>query len=96
MIAHTNLLNQFYVAIWPVGGNSDDGAAYDFFKAYLALPIVLLFWAGGYVWKRQGWLKTGDIDVDSGRREVDWQGIHEYKAHVAAQPMWKRVLMTLF
>merc|ERR1712230_109011 len=64
------LVAQFWTAIAPVGGNSEEGAAYDFFYAYLALPVVLAFWAAGYFWKKQGWLRTHQIDVDSGRRST--------------------------
>lgn len=92
----TDALSQFYTAIWPVGGNTEDGAAYDFFKSYLALPVVLVFWAAGYFWKHVGWLKTSQIDVDSGRREHDWNRINAWKAELAAMPMWKRVFYFLF
>lgn len=47
--------------------------AAGFFKAYLAFFVVAFFWAVGYVWKRAGWLKLSQIDVDSGRREIDWE-----------------------
>lgn len=87
---------QFYTAVSPVGGNSEDGGAYDFFKAYLALPVVLVFWVAGYFWKREGWLRTSQIDVDSGRRDHDWDRINAYKAELAASPTWKRVLAFLF
>jgi amino acid transporter len=90
------LVAQFYTAVSPVGGNSEDGGAYDFFKAYLALPVVLVFWVAGYFWKREGWLRTSQIDVDSGRRDHDWDRINAYKAELAASPTWKRVLAFLF
>lgn len=64
------LIAQFYVAIWPPGGGVND--AEGFFKAYLALPVVGFFWICGYAWKRQGWLKLDQIDLDGGRREIDW------------------------
>jgi len=62
----------------------------------LALPVVLAFWLGGYLWKRTGWLKLSDIDVDTGRRVVDWKQINEEKARIAALPAWKRVICALF
>ena len=64
------LIAQFFVAIKPPGGGTND--AEGFFKAYLALPVVMLFWTIGYLWKREGWLRTSQIDVDSGRRAIDW------------------------
>lgn len=68
------LIAQFYVAICPVGGGYND--VKGFFKSYLALPVVMFFWACGYAWKRQGWLKLDQIDVDSGRRQIDWEAHH--------------------
>ncbi|EDN06778.1 hypothetical protein HCAG_03308 [Histoplasma mississippiense (nom. inval.)] len=50
-----------------------DMDAETFFKSYLAAPIVMFFWVCGYLWKGQGWLKLSQIDVDSGRREIDWE-----------------------
>lgn len=82
------------MAICPPEGGIND--AEGFFKAYLALPVVLLFWAAGWLWKRKGWLRTSQIDVDSGRRELPWDEINEYKAQLAAMPAWKRIMHTLF
>ncbi|WEW61355.1 Amino-acid permease inda1 [Emydomyces testavorans] len=62
---------QFYTAVWPLGGGVN--TPMGFFKAYLAMPVVLFFWACGYFWKGKGWLKISQIDVDSGRREIDWE-----------------------
>lgn len=62
----------------------------------LALPIVILFWIIGYLWKREGWLKTEQIDVDSGRRELPWDEINAYRAELAAMPAWKRIVHTVF
>jgi amino acid transporter len=90
------MILQFYTAIWPVGGTSEDGKAYDFFKAYLALPVVLAFWVGGYFWKHVGWMKISQIDVDSGRREHDWERINGWKVELAAMPAWKRLFYFLF
>ncbi|PTU24119.1 hypothetical protein P175DRAFT_020638 [Aspergillus ochraceoroseus IBT 24754] len=84
------LVAQFFVAIAPPGGGLND--AKGFFETYLALPVVLFFWAIGYLWKREGWLRTHQIDVDSGRRDVDWEFIHAERARVAALPAWRRVL----
>jgi amino acid transporter len=84
------LAAQFFVAIAPPGGGLND--AEGFFKSYLALPVVLFFWACGYLWKRQGWLRTSQIDVDSGRREIDWEFVNAERARVAALPKWRRII----
>ncbi|PSR76033.1 amino acid permease-domain-containing protein [Coniella lustricola] len=88
------LIAQFYVAIAPPGGGIN--GAQGFFQSYLAAPVVLIFWLGGFVWKRQGWLRTRDIDVDSGRRELDWDEINAYRAEVAAMPAWRRYVHKVF
>ncbi|KAI2468877.1 amino-acid permease inda1 [Annulohypoxylon bovei var. microspora] len=88
------LIAQFYVAICPPEGGFNDVAG--FFQVYLAFPVVILFWAVGYAWKRTGWLRTHQIDVDTGRREVDWDDINQYRAQIAAKPAWSRMLHFLF
>lgn len=90
-----SLAAQFYVAIAPPGTSELNDAA-GFFEAYLALPVVLFFWACGYLWKRQGWLKLEQIDVDTGRREHDWEAINKYQENVKSWPVWKRWYHILF
>lgn len=58
--------------------------------------MVIVFWVAGWLWKRQGWLRTHQIDVDAGRRELDWDAINDYKAKVAAMPAWRRIIHMLF
>ncbi|KAF9875056.1 hypothetical protein CkaCkLH20_07322 [Colletotrichum karsti] len=89
-----SLIAQFFVAIAPPSGGL--ASAEDFFKAYLALPVVLFFWACGYLWKRQGFLKLSQIDLDTGRREHDWDEIHAYRAKVAQWPKWRQTLHKVF
>lgn len=83
------LIAQFYVAVQPRNVEA-------FFESYLAAPVVLFFYAVGYLWKRQGWLKLSEMDVDTGRREVDWEEIRGHRAELAAMPAWKRLYHTLF
>ncbi|KOS22774.1 Amino-acid permease inda1 [Escovopsis weberi] len=90
------LAAQFYTAIAAPPGQSGIGTAEDFFKQYLAAPVVLAFWAIGWVWKREAWLRLPDIDVDTGRRELDWDKINAYRAEVAAYPAWRRIIHLLF
>ncbi|CAI6341958.1 unnamed protein product [Periconia digitata] len=88
------LIAQFYTAISPRG--SKVGTAEEFFSAYLAFFVVIFFWLIGYFWKRQGWLRTAQIDVDTGRRELDWDYINAERARMAALPTWKRTLARIF
>ncbi|KAH8673454.1 amino acid permease/ SLC12A domain-containing protein [Xylariales sp. PMI_506] len=88
------LIAQFYTAI--TGTDGSLGTAEGFFESYLAFPVVILFYIGGYIWKRQGWLKVSQIDIDTDRREHDWEVINEYRAKMAAAPAWKRALAVIF
>ncbi|KAK1834582.1 amino acid permease/ SLC12A domain-containing protein [Podospora conica] len=88
------LIAQLYVSISPVG--SDLNTAEGFFMSYLALPVVIVFWIGGFIWKRTGWLTIDKIDLDTGRRALPWDEINEYRAQLAQMPAWKRLLHTVF
>ena len=87
------LIAQFYVALWPIGGKPD---AQAFFESYLAAPIVLLFFVGYKLYYRQ-WsigVKIDEINVDEGRREMDFvafrQELDDERALKATWPWWKR------
>lgn len=87
---------QFYTAVAAPIGKSGVGTAESFFRSYLAAPVILFFWAIGYLWKREGWLKMSQIDVDTGRRELNWEEINAYRAQVAAWPRWRRIVHMFF
>ncbi|KAM3421363.1 hypothetical protein BST61_g1760 [Cercospora zeina] len=63
-----------------------------FFLNYLAVFVVLVFYIGSYLWKRKSWLSLAEIDVDSGRRELDYEAFEALKAKRAAWPAWRRTL----
>ena len=89
------LAAQFFVAIAPPF-TTELNNAQGFFKAYLALPVVIFFYVVGYIWKRGTWIKLADIDLDTGRREHDWDVINAYRARMAAAPAWKRWLAAVW
>jgi len=88
------LIFALYTSISPIG--QDLNTAEGFFQSYLAIFVVAVFWVIGYAWKRTGWLKLSEIDVDTGRRQLDMQLIADYRAHVAAMPTWRRIMHNLF
>ncbi|EFW14270.1 amino acid permease [Coccidioides posadasii str. Silveira] len=88
------LIAQFYTAVWPLGGGVNN--AEGFFKSYLAMPVVLFFWACGYFWKGKGWLKLSQIDVDSGRREIDWEAHNAMMEKRRNAALIKRIMYFLF
>jgi amino acid transporter len=76
------LLAQFYVALYPVGGGNLD--AITWFQAYLAGPLLVFLYL---VWKvyswfvrpadRPLWVKTSDIDILSGMRDLSEDFVEE-------------------
>jgi amino acid transporter len=64
----------------------------DFFQAYLAAPIVILFFVVFKIWKRTSFKRIQDIDVTSGRRELNLAEIlAEERALQAKWPRWKKI-----
>jgi amino acid transporter len=79
------LCNQFYVAVKPLKVEA-------FIKGYLAAPIVISFYVIGYAWKRKAWICVSQIDVDSGRREVDRIELERVLNERRSWPAWRRIL----
>jgi amino acid transporter len=92
-LQHANEDVQFYTAIYAaVNGSSAEG----FFKSYLAFFVVIAFYIVGWAWKRSTWKKLSEIDVDSGRREIDWELLNKERARYASWPAWRKVLSKFF
>ncbi|GME78113.1 unnamed protein product [Ambrosiozyma monospora] len=89
------LIAQFWVALWPVGGDPPDAEA--FFETWLCLPVVIVFYIYWMIYKREyrPFRRAIDIDIDTGRREVDLElvkhEIAEEKARLATKPFYYRV-----
>lgn len=91
------LVASFFSAVAPPGAeNGALNTVEGWFKDMLALPVVLVFWICGYFWKKQGWLRTAQMDVDTGRREHDWDAINLYREKMAAMPAAKRIFHLWF
>ncbi|KAL0959014.1 hypothetical protein HGRIS_014326 [Hohenbuehelia grisea] len=93
------LIAQFYVAIWPIEGMAETSqkVAEGFFKAYLAAPVMLLFWIIGYAWKRALPLRATEIDLDTGRKSwLTVEQMNAYRAERAAAPWHIRIYRILF
>jgi amino acid transporter len=87
------LVAQFYVALFPIGGNPDAKA---FFESYLAAPVVIAFFVGYKLWYRQ-WnlgVKVSEMNLDEGRRELDLDAfraeLDAERAEKATWPWYKR------
>lgn len=87
------LMAQFWVGAWPVNYEEQGprGQANNFFLAYLGFPIVFVFYVGYKVWFKTRWMRCVDMDLTTGRRELNLPSlIAEEKAERAAWPKWKR------
>ncbi|EDO19124.1 hypothetical protein Kpol_2000p92 [Vanderwaltozyma polyspora DSM 70294] len=90
------LIAQFWVAIAPIGEGKLD--AENFFQNYLAMPILIAFYFGYRVWKRDWklFIRAKDIDLDTHRQIFDEnilrQEDEEYKEKLRNGPMWRRFL----
>jgi amino acid transporter len=82
--------------LYPLGNEGKIGTAEDFFMSYLAAPVVIFFFICGWIWKRPSFLTLSNIDLDTGRRVVDWDRINGTKAEIASYPAWKRLYHFLF
>ncbi|KAF9560800.1 hypothetical protein CPC08DRAFT_664998 [Agrocybe pediades] len=93
------LIAQFYVAIWPIGGMAADPSvvASEFFKSYLGAPVMILFYAIGYFWKRTLPQRAHEIDLDSGRKSwLTVEEMREYRAERKRAPLHIRIYRILF
>ncbi|KAJ5658293.1 uncharacterized protein N7484_001942 [Penicillium longicatenatum] len=88
------LVAQFWVGFAPVGyaEKSTRALVENFFSAYLAAPIVLAFYLPYKLWYKTKIMRSKDMDLATGRRDLDIQ--HLIEQEVAEQkewPKWKKV-----
>ncbi|OAP62407.1 hypothetical protein AYL99_04610 [Fonsecaea erecta] len=91
------LIAQFWTGFAPIGYRemSSSERTEIFFEGYLAAPIVIVFYIGFKIWKRTPIRRVKDIDVVSGRRELDLEQIlAEERAIRATWPWWKKAWNT--
>lgn len=88
------LIAQFWTAAWPVGYGdmSADDRAQTFFLAYLAFPVVVVWYVGYKIYYKTPFMRSMDMDLQTGRREIDTPAlIQEEKLALARMPRWKRI-----
>lgn len=88
------LIAQFWVSIFPIGyGDLPTNALVkNFFSAYLALPITMLFYFPYKFWYRTPVIRSYNMDLHTGIRELNIeQLIEEEREEVKAWPAWKKV-----
>lgn len=88
------LIAQFWTAVWPVGygDESSSDIAEGFFLSYLAAPVVILFYIPYKFWYRTPFMRSADIDLQTGRRDIDTvELIEQERQERMAWPAWKRL-----
>lgn len=88
------LIAQFWTGFAPVG-YADMTAAQRtkaWFEAYLSGPIVLFLFVGFKLWKRTSFKRVREIDVTSGRREMDISALlAEERLEQERWPWWRKL-----
>ncbi|KAK4992676.1 histidine permease [Elasticomyces elasticus] len=88
------LVAQFWTGFAPIGyGNKSSGKlVVNFFEAYLAAPVVVLFYVVYKVWYRTPFVRSHNMDLHTGIRELNLaELIAEERAEQAVWPKWKKV-----
>ncbi|VEU24062.1 DEKNAAC105173 [Brettanomyces naardenensis] len=85
---------QFWVALFPLGGKPNPTS---FFENYLNSVVNVALFAFYLLWKRRKsiiWIHAKDMDLTTGRRDVDIELVKqeraEQKAFMASKPWWYR------
>jgi len=67
------LIAQFWTGFSPIGHEKHDTAylVANFFQAYLAAPVIVVFYLVYKVWKRPSYVRLRDVDLFTGRRDLN-------------------------
>lgn len=83
------LVAQFWVAVWPIGG---EPSAKGFFEIYLTVPILIATYFPFKFFYKTKIVRAKDMDLVTGRRELDIQHlIDQERAERASWPKWKKL-----
>lgn len=88
------LIAQFWTAAWPIGygSMSSSNIAKTFFLAYLAAPVVILFYIPYKIYYKTPFMRSMDMDLQTGRRELDTPALIEAdRMEKMSLPRWKRI-----
>lgn len=88
------LITQFWTGAWPIGYRLQTSSqlANGFFKLYLAVPTVIVFYIPYKIYYRTPFIRTHNMDLHTGIRDLNVSElIAEEKADHATWPAWKRL-----
>lgn len=88
------LIAQFWTGFAPIN-YEEKSIAYlldHFFQAYLAAPLVISFFAGYKLWTGSKWVKLRDVDLFTGRRELNIKHLLAMEREERRNwPRWRKV-----
>ena len=87
------LIAQFWVGFAPIGyaDMTPQEIAYNFFSVYLAAPVVLVCYIGYKIVYKTKFVRTSEVDLVTGRRDLDIQHLIEQElAEQREWPKWKK------
>lgn len=89
------IVSEIYISIIPVGAPP---SAKNFFQYCLSMPLMIVMWAGFKTYTKSWsslYVKLEDIDLDTGRRDVDLdllkQDLADERAMLAQKPWYYKV-----
>ena len=88
------LIAQFWTGFAPVGWERMTGKeiAVNFFQAYLAAPVVIIFYLGHKLWFRPKVVRTRDMNLFAGKREMNVKDLlREERADRKNWPRWRKI-----
>ena len=88
------LIAQFWIGAWPEGyqDHGPAGQAKSFFLAYLAAPIVIIFYLTYKFTYNTKIMRVKDMDLQTGMRELNLRELLKAeREEMATWPAWKRI-----
>lgn len=90
------IIGEIWVSLWPIDKEGPNNTI--FWKQCLSLPLIFVIWAAFKTYHRSWgnfWIKLKDIDLDTGRREIDVevikQDLADERALLRQKPVWYRI-----
>lgn len=87
------LVAQFWTGAWPIGYASTTAGELveNFFMAYLAAPIVILFYVFYKIWRKTPFVRSHNMDLHTGVRDLNIaELIEEERIERQSWSPWKR------
>ncbi|KAL6453250.1 GAP4 S-adenosylmethionine permease GAP4 [Candida maltosa Xu316] len=94
------VVGEIWISIFPLGSPAD---VVTFWQNCLSLPLMIIMWVSFKTWNKSWnmlWVKLEDIDLDTGRRELDLellkQELAERREELSSKPWFYKVFRFFF